>query len=1456
MNPYNRAIVSWAVFPVVVLVVVLSVREGRAQIPQWVSIGPAAIGSGWNGGQAAGRVAAVSVDPSNAAHWLIGAAQGGIWETTDSGHTWYARTDDQASLAMGAFAIYPGNPSIVYAGTGEPNFRGDDYAGGGLLVSTDGGTHWQMRNAMFAKSAFSAIRVNTPFQSLNPSLVAIATVRGGLGVGENGISPPVPAGAPPRGVFISSDSGNNFTHVLDGEATALEMNPYNFGWQYAALGEIYGAPQNGVYRTTDIWNSSQLINGPWTSLANPADMGRIVTALAPSDPNTLYVAVSGKRTYYTADLLGIWRTSNAWDTTPVWTALPPAPILRDTTSASYNKGEPRSWYYFALLVDPNDAGTLYLCDYNVLRYHSSAWTTVSSQIHPDNHAMAWVPGSGNSASMLLGNDGGVWLSDSSVSGSWQNLNAGLANIQIHKGAVDPSGSGNWTLAGIQDNCAALYTGNPVWKYLYGGDGGDCAISSASPSLDWIVSIETLNKADGTTPQPEIFRTQDGSHFVNCSGGISDALPFTSQFFIHFERCPRLDDLFIAGSARLYRCDHLFTATTPAWTANGPLMLHNGSPVPISAMAFAPSDATGRTYAFGTEDGQMKITSNGGNSWTDLDPGNAVPDRYISGMAFSPADANVLFVTLSGFDATTPGHPGHLFKAQNALSASPAWVNMSPPVDLPNNCLAVDPNNSTSIYVGTDAGVWASSDGAVSWAHHGPAQGMPNVAVFDLRFNAKSQLTAFTHGRGAFVLQFHAMPLIVWNPADCLRCPQPPCLSCPADYWAYPGDETEFVLPLRNSAPIDSSNLVATLLPSAQIMPLSGIQTYGAVFAQGAAVSRTFVFRASGATNSPGAGPGDTVQLTFELQDQSNYLGQVSVPVRLGIPSYPVAQDFEAAQSPVLPAGWTSTNSGFASAWLTTTSPPVNTTGDGGEDEFAQVTTNTSVFTPLQTAGQSSLTSPTFTVTSPRAQLYFLTAFSSSNLTDGCVLEISLGNQPFQGIIAAGGSFAQDGYNGVLTNGNPLAGQSAWTGDSGGWLPVYVNLPAAAAGQQVRLRWHMATAAGLTNGYWFIDNVVVTDPLFPAVSPPPPPTQPGCALNFDGSNGVVRLGRAPLAPPWTAEFWVNRQPAFDNSAILIGDAATALKLEQFSGTGKVGFTQFGVNDYAFNYSAPTGAWTHLAFVMTTNIQLFVNGVLKDSQPATNALGLAQIAADIPGRYSNHLRGQLDEIRIWSLARDQAQIQATMNRALVGSETGLAAYWRLDECGGSVIYDASGASSNAGTLSNGVSWAASTIPFAPVATTLPASAIANDLATLNGVVNGNGAPVTWWFEWGSAFGYTNSTAAGSQPASYTNVQASFQLSGLVPGATYHFHSVAVTSAGRTDGLDSQFAEPLLPVLSYSMAGTNLLLSWPANYPGWRLQAQTNRLMAGSWFDAPSGTNNPVAVPLEHHDSAVFYRLRSPP
>jgi photosystem II stability/assembly factor-like uncharacterized protein len=1120
---------TWAVSAAVGLLSVTISTSKASPIYYWYNIGPQPIN--WFDGkqnlieQDCGRVPVVAVDPGSSNHWLIGAAQGGVWETFDAGNNWIPRTDDQASLAMGAIAFAPDNPSRVYAGTGEANFRGDAYAGAGLLVSDDGGSSWRMVNTNFAKTSFSRIVVN-PADSKN---LSVATARGTAGVGEEASGHGNIPGAPPRGVFISTDGGTNFTRGLTGEVTALEANPQNFCQQYAGAGEIYGDPTNGVYRTTNCWQSAQLILGPWgtnvtyiwtnyiigtntmvncdtnlgsgggsgtncftnsfpvytnyiiatnfTSLPAP---GRIAMALAPSDPNVLYVGVAEPRTNYLADLRGIWMTTNAWADSPTWTQV--SDPFEVHFGPDYNVSTPRFWYMFDLLVDPNDPAVIYLAEFNVWRYASGYWESLAdwsaTGVHPDHHAMAWVPRGNQTYQLLLGNDGGVYISDRGVTGYWTNLNSRLRITEFYKGAVDATGQHVLKLGGAQDEFTSEYTGSAAWKLQLGGDGADCSISTTDPLNDWSACFTTITDNHSTPNKVALFRTRDGgvSGFDFVTNGINDALPFSEQFLIHHEKAPYNDDLVLAGTARLWRCDDFFSGSAPTWSANSPTVADAaGVAVPISAIAFAPSDTNGMIYAFGSEDGQLFITPNGGGNWNPLNSSGAIPGRYVSGLAFSPTDSNTLYVSLSGFDETIPGQPGHLFKTSNALTAAPTWTDVSPPVDLPNNCVAVNPLNADEIFVGTDIGIWHSTTGGSSWAHYTPADGLPNVAVYDLRFTANGQLTAFTHGRGAFVLTVKNFPILVWFEPNFH--PTPNCLTCPPDrLWINPGDEVSMEIALQGILPVDTVDLQATLQPAPQITPISGTQDYGVVTGQGPPVSRTFKFIAGAGPGASPVGCGAAMQLTLQLADQGTSLGQITIPFRLGVPSHPLVEDFEEQPPPALSPGWASANIGATPLWMTTTDSPPAVPSESEDELHAPEIINTCAFVPDAGSGQSSLVSPPFTVATSQAQLNFREAFSVANLLDGGVLEIAIGSQPFEDILQAGGSFVKDGYNVMLSDRNPLGPRAAWSGNSGGWLPVIVNLPPGAAGQSVQLRWRFGAASGTTNGAWFVDSVIVTEPL--------------------------------------------------------------------------------------------------------------------------------------------------------------------------------------------------------------------------------------------------------------------------------------------------------------------------------------------------------------------------------------------
>jgi len=283
-------------------------------------------------------------------------------------------------------------------------------------------------------------------------------------------------------------------------------------------------------------------------------------------------------------------------------------------------------------------------------------------------------------------------------------------------------------------------------------------------------------------------------------------------------------------------------------------------------------------------------------------------------------------------------------------------------------------------------------------------------------------------------------------------------SCPpANGGIDPGERVSVNLSVRNSSLSASTvNLVATLQPSANVVAPSSQQNYGAL-APNASATRTFSFTANGNC-------GDTITLTLQLQDGANNLGTVTYTTTLGalVTTPTFSENFDSVVPPLLPPGFTTDTAGIGIPWTTSNVNP----DTAPNDAFGPETSN---------VGITNLNSPVIAIPSGgTSQLTFRNLYNLENGFDGEVLEIRIGAGAFQDILAAGGSFASGGYNGTISNEpanqSPIQGRAAWTGLSSGTTaaPAYitsiVNLPAAAAGQSIQLRWRVGsdnlfTAAG-------------------------------------------------------------------------------------------------------------------------------------------------------------------------------------------------------------------------------------------------------------------------------------------------------------------------------------------------------------------------------------------------------------
>jgi photosystem II stability/assembly factor-like uncharacterized protein len=668
--------------------------------PSWMSLGPAPILNGQTPGAqpVSGRIASIAADPRDANTIYLAAAGGGVWKTTDAGADWTPLTDNQATLFMGAIALAPSDPNIIYAGTGEATNSALSFTGHGVLKSTDAGNTWTLLGSdVFDRHTISQIVVAPD----NPDTVYVA-------VGGSGVHGVVGG----TGIWRSTDGGATWTNTTTTISTTasfsdVEIDPTDPQTLYAAVGSFRGSPNNGVYKSTDGGNT-------WFVAGNfpiQASDGRITVAIAPSDPQTLYASVSasGQGGSSFGHLLEVLKSTDGGDT---WTALPNTPDLGGS-----------GWYGLPLAVDPSDPNTVYASAGGnpIVESNDGGITWFSLVVgadgngpHTDHHAFAFDA----SGHLLDGNDGGIWRLDNPTRGSlhWTDLNTNLQLTQYIGIAVNPTNP-NIAYGGSQDNGTSEYTGSLAWTLVRGGDGGFVRIDPANPST---VYHEFFNI--------DLERSDDGGiSWVQKSTGINHSDP--SNTYVPYVMDPVNSQRLVLGTNRVYETTNRGDLWSPisqpgqgGWTTSSN----------VDSLAIAASD---ENTIYASAGGHLFVTFDDGASWQQRDiPG--VTD-HIQDIQIDPANNLTAFAVRDRFGG------GHVFITTDG---GQTWTDISGNLpDLPAYTLAIDPSSKT-LYVGMDDGVYASTNQGGSWSRFGA--GLPHAQVRDLELLPGLQLLAAgTHGRG-------------------------------------------------------------------------------------------------------------------------------------------------------------------------------------------------------------------------------------------------------------------------------------------------------------------------------------------------------------------------------------------------------------------------------------------------------------------------------------------------------------------------------------------------------------------------------------------------------------------------------------------------------------------------------------------------------------------------------------
>lgn len=680
-----------------------------------------------------GRTTDVEGIPGNPRVIYAGTGGGGLWKTTNGGTSWTPIWEREGSFSVGDLALDPRNPDVVWLGSGEANMRNSVSFGDGVYRSTDGGKTW--KHLGLKETEHIARVLVSPLDSNTAWVCAV-----GHQAAPN----------PERGVFLTTDGGVTWrkTLFLDDQhgCADMDLDPANPNVLYAAMWRFErkpwthtsGSEQSGLFKSTDGGVT-------WKKLEKdlPKLIGRIGVKVAPSKPETVYIACESKEGT-------IYRSTNAGED---W---------QQMTKQREVVG--RGFYYADLRVDPKDENRLYALSTNLYVSIDAGrtWRTIARRIHADHHSL-WIDPQ-DSNRIWNGNDGGLSVSYDKGE-TWEAVN-NIPLGQFYQIHADNRAPFYNITGGLQDN--GTWTGpsrvrqpsgvtNNEWDIVSFGDGFFAWTHPDDPDL-------FLTESQGGSLVLQDFKS--GNQIAaapQAKRGFVDQLKYRFNWNTPIAGSPHGKSTVYVGSNVLFQSRDFgksWEPISPDLTTNnleklkpagGPVWFDNSTAENhCTIISFGESPVKAGLLWAGTDDGNLHVTSDGGKTWQNV-AGNipGIPEGSpVSHVEPSRTGATIAYVT---FDRhLLDDYRPHVFKTADG---GKTWTAIAG--NLPEKAylhvLKEDPKNPRILYAGTELGLYVSFTGGGQWQ---PLflKNKPRVAVHDIVVHPRdNDLILGTHGRSIMIL---------------------------------------------------------------------------------------------------------------------------------------------------------------------------------------------------------------------------------------------------------------------------------------------------------------------------------------------------------------------------------------------------------------------------------------------------------------------------------------------------------------------------------------------------------------------------------------------------------------------------------------------------------------------------------------------------------------------------------